>query len=67
MLPGLNCQSKGCKRAPHNDDKSIDNKKQPKEPSVLHLMGCFPWVSPMVAKAEESVNILDTVCLQPKV
>ena len=26
------------------------------------LMECSPWVSPKVAKAEESVNMLDTVC-----
>ena len=28
---------------------------------------CSPWASRRVANAEESVNILDTVCLQPKV
>ena len=28
---------------------------------------CSPWPSPSVTKAEESVNILDTFCLQPKI
>ena len=28
--------------------------------------GCAPWAIPLLAKAEELVNMLDTVCLQPK-
>ena len=37
------------------------------EPSIATIMGCSPWAFPMVANAEESVNILDTVYLKPKV
>ena len=29
--------------------------------------GCAHWAFPLLAKAEELVNMLDTVCLQPKV
>ena len=37
------------------------------EPLITTIMGCAPWASPWVAKAQEVVNMLDTVCLQPKV
>ena len=40
-----------------------------KSDTVVHpqLMECSPWAFPWVARAEESVSILDIVCLQPKV
>ena len=37
------------------------------EPSIATMMGCALWASPWVVKAEEVINMLDTICLQQKV
>ena len=42
-----------------------ENKIPTRKPNSL--TECSPWTSLRVANAEESVNILDTVCLQAKV
>ena len=45
----------------------LDNSMSHVEEVVRSLTGCAPCAFPWVAKAEEVVNMLDTVCLQPKV